>query len=61
MKPSNGSPEVEAQKQVGEALEERDRIVEQARHDVRNAEQRFNRRSPQIHEGQSAVDRCRRR
>lgn len=42
--------EVKAQGQVDEALKERDRVVAQAREEARNAEQRFNKRIPGIHD-----------
>jgi V/A-type H+-transporting ATPase subunit G/H len=42
--------EVKAQGQVDEALKERDRLVAQAREEARNAEQRFNKRIPGIHD-----------
>ncbi len=42
--------EVKAQGQVDDALKERDRIVAQAREEARNAEQRFNKRIPGIHD-----------
>jgi len=42
--------EVKAQGQVDEALKERDRLVAQAREEARNAEERFNKRIPGIHE-----------
>lgn len=40
--------EVKAQVQVDEAVKERDRIVAEARQEVRKAEQRFHRRVPEI-------------
>ena len=42
--------EVEAQHRVDEALQERERLVEEARQEARNAERRFNKRIPEIQE-----------